>query len=384
MVKQQTIFGRHFVTNKPIAVHIDGSVIDRVEYLEPDKSVPDIIIAPGLIDLQVNGYDALDFSTLDLTAERVVELTQKLWQKGITTFLPTIITSAPDIYHHSLTIFREVITHSEIRGTIPCIHMEGPYLSSVDGYRGAHPLKWIKSPDWQEFQKYNLISGNHISLVTVAPELPGAIEFISKCSENGIKVAIGHHAADKKKIDLAVKNGAVLSTHLGNACANLISRHDNVLWPQLAHDGLHASLILDRFHLNREEVIVFARSKGMDKIILISDMTRFAGVPPGIYDWQGTKITVSADGKVHQADQQILAGASKVLTEGISNLIEFTGCAIGEAINTATINPAKLMQFDDRGELVSGKRADIIIFRVSNGEMEIIRTMVGGEIVYER
>lgn len=383
MVKQKTILGRNFSTNKPIAVHISGSLIERIEYLKSDESEPEMLIAPGLIDLQVNGYDGVDFASLDFTIEDVIDLTQKLWQKGVTTFLPTIITSAPDIYQHSLTIFREAVTSSEIRVSIPGIHMEGPYLSSIDGYRGAHPLQWIRRPDWDEFQKYNLISGNHIGLVTVAPELAGAIEFISKCSENGIKVAIGHHAADNEKIDLAVKNGAVLSTHLGNACANLISRHDNVLWPQLAHDGLSASLILDRFHLNREEVIVFCRSKGMDKIILISDMTRFAGVPPGVYDWQGTNITVSDDGKVHQADQKILAGASKVLNQGIVNLIEFTGCSLGEAINTATINPARLMQFDDRGELAAGKRADIILFKESDGDFEINRTIVGGEIVYE-
>jgi len=384
MVNKNILKGRHYESHKPIAIHITGSVIDRIEHLSSDESAAEMFIAPGLIDLQVNGYDGVDFASLDFTIENVIDLTQKLWQKGITTFLPTIITSAPDIYNHSLTIFREAVPHAEIRGTIPGIHMEGPYLSSIDGYRGAHPLEWIRTPDWDAFQKYNLICGNHISLVTIAPELPGAIEFISKCSENGITVAIGHHAADNEKIDLAIENGAVLSTHLGNACANLIGRHDNVLWPQLAHDGLSASLILDGFHLNREEVIVFFRSKGMDKIILISDMTRFAGVKPGVYNWQGTKITVSDDGKVHQADQKILAGASKVLTDGIVNFIEFTGCSLGEAINTASKNPAGLMQLEDRGELAPGKRADMIIFRHVEEKIEILQTYVGGNLVHER
>ena len=381
---EKIIYGRHYTTQKPIAVHISGPIIEKIEQLADDKNDPDLFIAPGLIDLQVNGYHGVDFSSLDLTVEDVVTLTCNLWRTGVTSYLPTIISSEPDLYYHSLTVLRDAINHPEIRAAMPGIHMEGPYLSPLDGYRGAHNPNWIKTPDWNEFQKFCLISGNQISLVTLAPELPGAPDFISKCSENGITVAIGHHSANNEQINRAVEQGAVLSTHLGNACANLINRHDNILWPQLADDRLYASIIMDGFHLNCDEALVFFRAKGPEKIILISDITKFAGLSPGEYEWNDTKVTVSEKGKIYEANQDILAGAGKVLADGIINLTNFTGCTMAQAINTASVNPAQLMQLNDRGELVPDKRADIIILRIFGSELEVVQTFVAGETVFDR
>jgi len=381
---EQIIYGHNYATGKPIAVHISGPIIEKIEQLADDKNNPDLFIAPGLVDLQVNGYHGVDFSSLDLTVEGVVALTRNLWQTGVTSYLPTIISSAPDLYYHSLTVLRDAINHPEIKGAITGIHMEGPYLSSLDGYRGAHNLNWIKTPDWNEFQKFCLISGNQISLVTLAPELPGASDFIAKCFENGITVAIGHHSAKDEQINRAVEQGAVLSTHLGNACANLINRHDNILWPQLADDRLYASIIMDGFHLNRDEALVFFRAKGPGKIILISDITKFAGLSPGEYEWYDTKVTVSKNGKIYQSNQDILAGAGKVLADGITNLNNFTGCTLAQAINTASVNPAQLMQLNDRGELAPGKRADLVVFMQKTSELDVIQTYVGGKSVFKK
>ncbi len=383
-MSDKVIYGRHYVTQKAIAVHICGQIIEKIEYIDDDKRDPGLFIAPGLVDLQVNGYHGVDFSSLDITVEEVVKLTRNLWQTGVTSFFPTIISSAPDVYRHTLTVLRDAISHPDIRGAITGIHMEGPFLSTLYGYRGAHDLKWIKIPDWNEFHKFCLISGNQISLVTLAPELPGAPDFIAKCIENGISVAIGHHSAKNEQINTAVEQGAVLSTHLGNACANLINRHDNILWPQLADDRLYASIIMDGFHLNRDEAIVFFRAKGPDKIILISDITKFAGLSPGEYKWHDTKVTVSENGKIYQSNQDILAGAGKALSDGITNLTNFTGCTMAQAINAAGVNPAHLMQLNDRGELVPGKRADIIILRILGPELEVVQTLVAGETVFDR
>jgi N-acetylglucosamine-6-phosphate deacetylase len=262
--------------------------------------------------------------------------------------------------------------------------MEGPYLSPEDGYRGAHSQEWVKNPDWSEFEKYCLLSGNQIILVTMAPELPGAIAFIARCHEHDIHVALGHHAAMGDILEQAVHNGAELSTHLGNACANMINRHNNVLWPQLADDRLFASLILDGFHLNAHEAKVFYRSKGPTKVILVSDLTQYAGLPPGKYDWNDTVLEVGENGKLSLPKLGVLAGAGTHLLQGISNLVQFTGCAWSEAIHAASLNPARLLQREDIGRLRPGARADIIVLNNEQTIPQVMQTMVAGQVVYDK
>ncbi len=381
-MSDKIIYSHHYATGEPVQININRGNIESISVCNETRVQKDSYVAPGLIDIQVNGYCNVDFASLKLSVNDVIETTRRLWRSGVTTYMPTIISSSPQVYQQVLTVLREAIHVPELRGSISGIHLEGPYLSGLEGYRGAHDAQWLKPPDWNEFQKLNLLSGNQVQLVTMAPELSGAPDFMNKCSENGIIIAIGHHAGTHDQITMAVKSGAVLSTHLGNACANLISRHNNVLWPQLANDDLYASLIADGFHLNRDEIIVFFRSKGPDKIILISDITKFAGLPPGDYDWNDTKLNVSPEGKIYLPQQDLLAGAGKTLIEGVNTFSMFTGCHASMAIDCASANPARLMQMNDRGDLSPGKRADLIIFSEDNG-IKIHKTLVAGETVFE-
>jgi N-acetylglucosamine-6-phosphate deacetylase len=276
-----------------------------------------------------------------------------------------------------------LLTDQYLAQSIPGFHLEGPYISPEPGFRGVHNPEWIRLPDWQEFERWYNASGKRIREVTIAPEIEGAMEFIRKCRELDIVVAVGHSAALADDINQAMELGASVSTHLGNGCANTIHRHHNPLWPQLADDRLTASIIVDGFHLTREEVRTFINAKGTDNTILVSDLTRLAGMPPGTYHDFGQELVVTPEGAIMFPEENVLAGASFLVTRGVENVIKFTGCSLGEAIDMASKNPAKVLGLEDRGKIEVGKRADLILFTFDQGKFEAVKTMVGGALVYE-
>lgn len=226
-------------------------------------------------------------------------------------------------------------------------------------------------------------SGENILEVTLAPELEGAIDFILKCRQKNIVVALGHHNGSAEIIKQAVDAGARVSTHLGNGCANLIHRHDNPLWPQLAEDRLMASLIVDGYHLRPEEVMTFYKVKGPERTLLVSDVTSLGGMPPGNYELFGEEVVMTPEGKITMPSEDVLAGASYLITRGIENMMRFTQCSLAEAINMASRNPARLLGLDDRGEIAEGKRADLVLFTLDDGNLIVRKTIVAGEVVYD-
>jgi len=247
-----------------------------------------------------------------------------------------------------------------------------------------HPKEWVRPPDWEEFLALYHASGEHIIQVTVAPETEGALDFIRRCRRIGIVVAIGHHDASAEVVRAAADAGATVSTHLGNGCANMIARHDNPLWPQLAEDRLHVSLIADGFHLRPEEVRVFHAVKGNDRTLIVSDASRLAGLPPGEYEEESGPVVVTPEGSIRLPSQNVLAGSASLLVKGVGNVMRFTGCSLAEAFQMASRNPARLFGLRDRGEIVPGMRADLVLFKMVEGRVEIQSTMVGGRVVYER
>src|SRR5205807_1149747 len=169
---------------------------------------------------------------------------------------------------------------------MPCFHLEGPYISAEDGPRGAHPLAQVRPPDLGEFQRIQEAADGNIRLVTLAPELPGALAFIDKLTAAGVVVAIGHTAASPATIRDAVSAGARLSTHLGNGSHAMLPRHDNYLWEQLAADELWASIICDGHHLPAAVMRCILRVKTPARTILTCDAGSLAGLPSGRYrEW---------------------------------------------------------------------------------------------------
>lgn len=370
---------------QPIIIEIENGKIEKL--VRPKKktiaSKETIYVAPGFIDHQINGYLSYSFVGNDLDEDKVKIITEGLWENGITTFLPTLTSESNELMLRNLNILNEVLKNEHIAQSIPGFHVEGPYISPEDGFRGVHSLDYIREPNWEEFEAWHIASGSRVKEVTIAPELNGAMEFIKKCMDNGIKVALGHTNATSLQISQAVKLGASISTHLGNGCANMIHRHHNPIWPQLSEDGLTASIIVDGFHLTKEEVRTFYKTKGAANIILVSDITRLGGMPPGTYYDFGQEVIVTKEGAIMMPKENVLAGASFLVTKGIENIIRFTGCSLEEAINMVTINPAKALEVLDRGEIAVGKRADLVYFKFDSGTLEIIKTIVGGEVVYD-
>lgn len=379
-----SIEGLLYLDGTPVTIEVvDGKIsrIVRKDELD-DPSRENTFIGPGLIDNQVNGYDSVSFTSADLTAQDVDKATRRQWKEGVTTYLPTVTTGSHEAILKSFEALAEARRNPEIRQSIPGYHLEGPYISPVDGYRGAHPLRWVRPPDWEEFLQYYRASDNRILQVSLAPEVDGAMDFLRNCVAQGIRVALAHHNGSADIIKAAVDEGAVISTHLGNGCANTIHRHDNPLWPQMADDRLMASIIVDGFHLQPEEVQVFFKVKGPDRIVATSDVTEFAGMPPGEYEVDGDKVVMTPEGMLKLPSQDVLYGASLPLRTAIGNLMRFTGCSLAEAIHTMTRNPAHLYGLSDRGEIQPGKRADLIVFKLEQGRAKIEKTYLAGDLVY--
>jgi N-acetylglucosamine-6-phosphate deacetylase len=384
---QTKIEGLLYLDKTPVSVEIeDGKIVEvkRIEKLS-DENNP-LYIAPGLFDNQVNGYMGISFAFggSELTIDGVKKATAGLWQKGITTYLPTLTTNSNETLIKNFKVLAKAKNDPSLNGSLPGFHLEGPYISPDDGFRGAHPKQHVRKPDWKEFLSFYEASGKNILTVTIAPEMEGALDFIRNCTALGITVSLGHHNASKEIIDQAVLNGAKTCTHLGNGCANMINRHDNPLWPQLANDGLSISIICDGFHLRDEEIKTFYSVKGPEKTIITSDITSFAGLPPGEYlNEDGETIELMESGLLRYPAQNVLYGSATPITRGVVHIMNITGCTLGEAIRMGSTNPAKLYGLTDRGEIAPGKRADLIFFTIGERELNIKKTYVEGKLVYE-
>lgn len=381
-----TVSGYNYFDSKPVGITIKNEKIEKIveEELQSIDGNDKLYVAPGFIDNQVNGYNGINFMGDDLTVEKIHEATKEFWKQGVTTFFPTLITASHEQIIENLKTFVEAQKDSKIAATISGFHLEGPYISPVDGYRGAHPLKHVRLPNWDEFKQYIDAANNKILQVTLAPEVEGAIPFIEKCVSNGILVALGHHNGSAKDIKRATDAGATLCTHLGNGCARNIDRAFNPLWAQLAEGRLNVQLICDGFHLEPEQVETFYKVKGKDSVILTSDIVHIAGQPAGIYDFFGEEIEMTSDGMVVNPKTKTFAGAGLPLLVGIGNVMEFTNCSLAEAVNMVTLNYTKIFPLSDRGELLKGKRADLVMFKLNNNKVEVIKTIVGGDLVYSR
>jgi N-acetylglucosamine-6-phosphate deacetylase len=376
-----TFHGRHYHTGEHVEVTSDGSIISDIS--EVDHAA-DFFIAPGLVDIQVNGYLGVEFTAADLTGDEISSATSAMYREGVTTYLPTIITTSKARLMRNFRILAEASEEPDLKETIPGFHLEGPYISPENGFRGAHSEEWVKPPDWDEFLEVYEASGEKITLVSLAPEIDGALEFIEQCTALGLVISLAHHNASAGRIREAIQAGARLVTHLGNGMANTIHRHENPLWAQLAYDELHISIIADGFHLTPEEILTFYKVKGDERTILVSDTTQLAGMPAGEYEWDGKQVVLEDPGVIKLPEQNVLAGAAAPLRRGVEHFMQVTGADRDTAFRLASQNPAQLIGLTDRGKIAPGKLADFILYTMQNGKIQIQKTVKAGKVVFER
>lgn len=378
------IIASHYRTLQPVQVTVENGFISSIEEIHSETELP--LIAPGLFDLQINGINGTWFSDENLTVEQCLEALQAHYQYGITHLFPTLITNSFEALQNGFSVIRQACEQNPWadKMVLGC-HLEGPYIATEDGPRGAHPLDQVRPCDWDELQRLQAASGNRIRLLTLAPESEGAPEFIRKCVANGIAISIGHTAANTEQIEAAVAAGATLSTHLGNGAHGTLRRHPNYIWDQLGEPRLTASIIADDQHLPASVVRSFYFAKGKGNIVLTCDASGLAGCPPGVYNFEGNSFEVLKTGRVVIAGQeQFLAGSGVQTDVCVSTMMQMTGCSLSDAWDMATFNPARITNVKC-AELEVGKAADFVLFEKekTSSKLKIRKTIADGEVVYD-
>ena len=365
------LVGRRYDTGLPVQIEIEAGRIVRVSQVDAAAAAMPPAgqwpwLAPGLIDVQLNGYGGQEFSSADLTPDKVEPIVRAMERFGVTRICPTLTTESFAVLQHALKAVAAACDRSpELARRIPGIHLEGPYITTDDGARGAHPKRHCRRPDWDEFQRLQEAASGRIRILTVSPEFDESIAFMRRVAQSGVVVAIGHTAARPDQVRAAVDAGARMSTHLGNGSHPMLHRLHNYVWAQLAEDRLTAGLICDGHHLPPEVVKVFVRAKTPERCILVSDISGQAGQPPGRYESPFCDIEILPSGKLVVAGQtEIMAGASLPLSAGVANAMRFAGVDLATAVRMAVHNPAALLGVEPGG-LEVGDQADLVQFELA-------------------
>lgn len=373
--------GRNVSTNELVTLEA-SAVIQRVEPLLGRAEDRGEWIAPGFIDLQVNGFAGVDYNSPVTPHAEIERSIRALFATGVTRFLPTVITGAPEDMLGALRNLARARAAGGAMLAMEGFHVEGPHISSEDGPRGAHPKRWVRPPDLDEYRRWQEATDGAVKLVTVAPEWPEASRYIEELAREGVVTAIGHTRATAQQIQDAVSAGATLSTHLGNGADSMLPRHPNYIWEQLGEDRLAASFIADGLHLPDVFLRSAVRAKGIERSIVVTDAVMPAMCAPGPYTLGEVEVELRDDQRVVLRGGTRLAGSSLRMDRAIGNMMRIAGIGLTEAVAMATTNPARVGRIGGRLRgLHPGERADVVKFRVDNGQLQVLETYLGGERV---
>lgn len=327
-----------------------------------------LTVTPGFIDLQVNGAHGRDFT---LEPESIWEVARRLPESGVTAFLPTIITAEPGAVAAAQRIVQD--RPSGFTGAEPLgLHVEGPMISA--SRRGTHPDRHLvgraDAGDWAR--------SNGIAMVTLAPELPGALEATAALSARGVVVSLGHSDATAEQATRAADAGATFGTHLFNAMSSITSREPGLAGFLLTDPRMRFGFINDRAHLDDRVVELIWASAG-ERAVLITDAIAATGVGDGVYKLGA--ITVTVDGSVTRNEQGGLAGSALTMDAAVRNLVEITGCELASGLAAASLRPAEVLVLDGVGTTEPASRADLVLLEA---DLSVAATIVGGRIVFLR
>jgi N-acetylglucosamine-6-phosphate deacetylase len=342
-ILQGEICAWHYATRQPVKLCWQEGVIT---HLEPAPAPPatDLWLAPGLFDLQVNGYGGIDFQQDDLGVDGLITAALQLRAAGCTRFLLTLVTDEwPAMTARLQRLCKLRAKSAMLQSAIVGWHIEGPFLSAEPGFHGAHDAALMIDPSPAHIQELRAITGVDPLLLTLAPERPGAMDAIALATSLGIKVSLGHTDASAETLRRAIEAGATGFTHLGNGCTRALDRHDNILWRVLDASGLTVSLIPDQIHISPPLFRLFHRMIGPDSICHISDAMSAAGAPPGRYKLGKKEAEVGPDQIVRLPGESNFAGSALRPIDGIFRAAQMLNCAWQEVWDRASGTPGKMM-----------------------------------------
>jgi N-acetylglucosamine-6-phosphate deacetylase len=308
---------------------------------------------PGFVDLQVNGFGGVDFSSPELTEEQVIDVCGALARKGTAAFLPTLLSGPLELYERNLPLLASIMERHEAGHHMPGLHLEGPFISPEEGARGVHEPRFIRLPDIGFFDELYELARGRIRILTIAAELPGADRLARHASERGVVVSLGHQLAGADDLERLRDAGAVLLTHVGNGIPLSIHRHHNPLWAALAADELAVMLITDGHHLPEALTRVILRCREPEDLIVVSDSSPIAGLAPGRHRWGTVQAVLEENGYLHVEDGPYLAGSSATMLDCMNHLASFGLLSAEELLKTGYFNPLRIL---DEGAPLYGER----------------------------
>lgn len=298
---------------------------------------------PGFIDLQINGYMGVDFSSPDLRADQIDLAFDAIVASGTAGFLPTVITAAPHVYERNLPLLaRRMDTAPGGRHALG-IHLEGPFLCPEPGYIGAHPPEHTRLPDPEYLRRLQELAQGKIKALTMAGGLPGDAETAAAARALGIRVFLGHQRCARADLLRMTQAGAVALTHLGNGLPNDLNRFGNPLWAGLVADGLAAMLIADGHHVCDDLIRIMVQMKGAAQLVLVSDASPVAGLPPGHYVALGNEVVLEPSGYLYAVGKNCLAGSSASLLQCANYLAASDLLSPADIAAAASTRPLQLM-----------------------------------------
>ncbi len=330
-----------------------------------------LLIVPGFIDLQLNGGFGHDFTQQPETIRQVAE---QLPQFGVTSFLPTIITSPPETVAAAQAVLAQG-PPAAFKGAVPLgLHLEGPFLNPAK--KGAHEARWMKLPSLST--SHNWTPDNQVRLVTLAPELPQAAELIQALTANGVVVSAGHSMATYNEAQSAFDAGVRYGTHLFNAMPPLHHREPGLAGALLADERVIFGVIPDGIHVH-PSLIKTVRQAAGQRMTLVTDAMAAMGMPPGRYQLGDFTVTVTeTDSRLPDGT---LAGSIVTMDAALRNLMRFTGCTLAEALPAVTRIPAQLLGLPNKGQLVPGADADLVLL---SPDLQVQMVVVNGRFVFDR
>lgn len=365
------------------AVLVSNGRIEAVDSLKNLGSFDDFykvditgqIIAPGFIDGHTHGGNGYDY--MEATPEQIQSLMKWLTTTGVTGVLPTIASASLEHQIEYVRFLSEVKKSALPGAAILGIHVEGPYISHEK--RGAQPESCIREPRISEVQEVLKASEGNVRLVTLAPELDGALDFIRYLTSQGVIASIGHSNADYDQVLQAADAGLSRATHLFNAMTGLHHRDPGAVGAALQRDEIYVELILDGHHVHPAAALIAIKAKGINKVALVTDATQAAGLSDGTYIRPGGRKVIVRDNTVH-LESGGLAGSVLTMDQAVRNSVNMLALPLNETFALASRVPAESLGFGgSKGSLRAGMDADLVIL---SNVLQVLLTMVCGKVEF--